>query len=98
MIKGTTPDGTEYIIWYLGDKVKQGAKDFTVGAAKFAGKCALSLGKRALDLMDYSTFDIQGKRADSGVFVAGFDERDAGFNNPLAIMDVVGEEGRAKWK
>ncbi len=31
-------------------------------------------------------------------YLAGFDERDAALNKRLPIMDVVGEQGRAKWK
>ena len=71
VIKGTTADGIPYKIYVgMGARIKQGAQDFTVGAAKFAGRSALSVGKGAVDFMDSTTFDFQGKRAERDSYTA----------------------------
>jgi hypothetical protein len=66
-----------------------------VGAAKFSGKGALSLGRGALDFIAYSTFDSQGKRPKVEGYLAEHDEQVSRLNNLLAIMDAPGEDRRA---
>ncbi len=67
-----------------------------MGVAKFAVNGALSLGKAALDIMDYTTSDIQGEKADSRCFFVRLDAREAAESNTPAIMGVVGGEQQAK--
>ena len=81
----------------MGGRIKQGARDSTVGAVKFAGRSALSVGRGAIGFMDYSTFDVQGKRAESDAFFADLNDRDAAFHTHLAIMDKAAREQQGAW-
>ena len=94
VIKGTTADGEDYNIWVM---AKDKAKGFAMGAARFGANATLNVGKGLIDFADDVTFDIQGKKAERHRFFAEGNAKGAALNNPLAVMNQVGEDAQATW-